>query len=163
MAKYVLLAVSLLTLTGWHPLHVSVCEIDYDRERKALEITQRIFYDDLELELRKETGNETLDIVDGVTYEELDGLLEQYIQRHVSVFLEGKVADYDYLGHELEGDAVFCYFEITKVRKLNRIAVKNDILLNYYDDQINIVHISEKDKVRSMRLERKSPRDEIIF
>ena len=163
MVKYVVLTVVSLLFAALHPLHVSICELDYDQERKALEITQRIFLDDLELELRKETGKEKLDIVDGISSSERDEMVKSYLKKHLKVWLSGKEAQIDYLGHEMESDAIFCYLEIKKVRKIDLVKVMNDVLLNFYEDQINLIHVSEGDKVKSMRLHPKLKSSEIDF
>ena len=160
MVKILILTV--ISICGiWHPLHVSVCEIDFDQDRNALEITQRIFADDLEIELRRENGNE-LDFLNTKS-QQRDLLLEKYLSRHVQIQLEGQNKDFEYLGHEIENDAVFCYFQITNVSELKSISVKNDILLKVYNDQINLVHVSIEDNVKSMKLWVKESRSEVSF
>ncbi|MEO1098652.1 MAG: DUF6702 family protein, partial [Bacteroidota bacterium] len=52
----------LALLSILHPLHVSVCEIEYDSNKKSLEIIQRIFLDDLESEIRLDLNQPELDI-----------------------------------------------------------------------------------------------------
>lgn len=145
-------SVVLVLFSGMHPLHVSVCEVEYDAGSKALEIIQRIFLDDLEREIRLDLGQPELDITlpnNGLT---LDQMAESYLQQHLAFKVNGKDVDYNYLGHEIEGDAILCYLEIEKIKKLKSISVSSSILVNIFDDQVNIVHVEVADKIRSMKL-----------
>ena len=160
MVKIVILTVISIS-SIWHPLHVSVCEIDYDLKRKALEITQRIFVDDLETELKKEHGDE-LDFLNTES-QQRDLLLEKYINKHVQIQLEGQDQKLEYLGHEIENEALFCYFQITDVSTLRSIKVRNDILFKIHADQINLVHVSIEDNVKSMKLWAKESESEVLF
>ena len=44
-----------------HDIHMSRCDIDYNKEASSLEISIRIFLDDLELDLRSQ-GHDSLKI-----------------------------------------------------------------------------------------------------
>src|SRR5882762_9160240 len=46
-----------------HPLHVSVSEINYSEKDKALQITSRIFIDDLELSIRHQRKEPDMDLL----------------------------------------------------------------------------------------------------
>ena len=163
MGKFILLAV-IFPLSQWfHPLHITICEIEYDDERKALEITQRVFLDDLELEVRNERADPDLDILQPDNGLTVDDLLKEYMKKHVKVSLEGKEQVYHYLGHEVEGDAVYCYFEIQKVRKVRSVGLFNDILINTHDDQVNLVHVEVDGEIKSMKLYSKVRSDEVVF
>ena len=60
MLRFLILVANSFLFT--HPLHVSVCEIAYNQESKALEIIQRVFIDDLEMEIRMDRNEPELDI-----------------------------------------------------------------------------------------------------
>ncbi|MEM9390295.1 MAG: DUF6702 family protein [Bacteroidota bacterium] len=142
----------LAVLSILHPLHVSVCEIEYDSNNKSLEIIQRIFLDDLESEIRLDLNQPELDITlpnNGLT---LDEMTKTYLLRRLKFKVNGKPIEYNYLGHEIEGDAILCYIEIEKIRKLKSIKVESSILSDLFDDQVNIVHVEVDDKIRSMKL-----------
>ena len=162
MVKFAILAVITTIGLNFHPIHVSVCEIDFDSKRSALEITQRIFIDDLETELRRETGNQTLDL-SILKKGELDKLMTSYLQKHITISLDNQVREFEYLGHEMESEALFSYFQILNVNRLTSVKVRNDVLFGLYEDQINLVHVSEGDKVKSMRLHPRDKQGEIIF
>ena len=134
-----------------HPFHVSVCEIEYDEKTRALQITQKIFLDDLELGLREFSG-ESFDITDKASADKVNRLLESYYPEKMQVLVNEKVRPFRYLGFEIEEDAMWCYLEIEKVRNLKSLEVTNTILFEIFEDQSTILHIQKSGKIRSFRL-----------
>ena len=163
MNVYLLLAVVSSFSMVFHPLHISVCEIDHDTNRNALEITTRIFTDDLELQIRTEEGDEQIDIINGINNKDRNRLIEAYLKRHITIWLDGTETAFKYLGSEEENGAMYCYMEITGVEKLGKVGVKNSILIDVFRDQVNLVHVSQGDKIKSMKLEGIYIQDEIDF
>ena len=53
MQQYLICAVFFFGSMAIHPFHVSVCEIEFDQKTEALQITQRIFLDDIETWVKK--------------------------------------------------------------------------------------------------------------
>ena len=134
-----------------HPFHVSVCEIEYDEETKALQITQKIFLDDLEKGLREYSG-EVFDITEKASEYKVNQLLEAYYPEKMQILVNGKARQFRYLGFEIEEDAMWCYLEIEKVRNLKSLDVTNTILFETFEDQSTILHIMKSGKIRSFRL-----------
>jgi len=151
MPKFLFIAIAAFTSLV-HPLHVSVCEIEFDEKNKSLEIVQRIFIDDLEEEMRKRLNQPNLDITEPQQGESTDELLKAYLAQKLSIQVNDKDKAFQYLGHEIEGDAFYCYLEVEKVKKLKSIKVINHILIDHFDDQTNIVHVKVSGKNRSMKL-----------
>src|SRR5690606_1003523 len=116
-------------LAGVHPIHVSVTEIEFDREDRALEIMMRVFIDDLELSLRNTLKNPTLDILNPPRGTTTDDLVRGYLLDHFRISLDNVAQTSHYLGHEREGDAFIFYIEITNVRDWKTISVRNDIIM----------------------------------
>ncbi|MEX2336865.1 MAG: DUF6702 family protein [Fulvivirga sp.] len=163
MLKYLMLVAIVGRSSFMHPIHVSICDIAYDEERDALEFVQRVFLDDLELAIRQKTGAPRLDITQPDNGKTTDELVKAYLQEHFKVTVNGKETDYNYLGHEIEIDAIYCYMEIEKVRKVNSIAIFSDILTSIFDDQVNLVHVTVDDEIRSMKLTGDRKSDELEY
>ena len=147
------IAINLLLL-AWlvaHPFHVSVCEIEYNEEARALQITQKIFLDDLEKGLREYSG-EKFDITEKASEDKVNRLLEVYYPEKMQVSVNGKLRQFRYLGFEIEYDAMWCYLEIEKVKNLRSLEVTNTILFETFEDQSTILHIQKSGKIRSFRL-----------
>lgn len=155
----------LVIFLGWlaHPFHVSVCDIEVNSKNQSLEISQRIFLDDLELALRKHSGWEKLDVLNPADRKRFDKLMQEYVTGNLQVSVNGRPVVLNYLGHEMEADAMWCYIEVQGVQSVNEIAVENRILLDTYDDQVNLIHIKNGGKIRSMKLYQNNARDAIIY
>jgi hypothetical protein len=145
-----------------HPLHVSVTEIEMDDKDKRLEIMMRVFMDDLEVTLRNEYKNPDLDILNprGLT---VDQMMDNYLKKHFKIMLDNKSVATKYLGHEQEGDAFIFYVEVGNVKKWKTINVQNSIITDTFDDQSNLVHVTVGEKVRSLRLTKNHPADNLVF
>ena len=145
-----------------HPIHISVTEIEYDEREKELEIITRVFTDDLELAIRAQQNNPELELLK-LPAATLDEVVKPYLLKQVNVLLDGKVQTLKYLGHEQDGDAHVFFIQIQPVKKWNSITVQNLVLLETYDDQSNIVHVTVREKTRSMRLMRNNPSGSLSF
>ncbi|MBK5278175.1 MAG: hypothetical protein JJE09_04850 [Bacteroidia bacterium] len=146
-----------------HPIHLSVTEIQYSEKDKAIQITSRIFIDDLELSLRNRLKQPDLDILlpkNGLT---LDQMALDYLKDHLKVKLEGKPQTLKILGHEIEDVAVVFYIEIENIKKIKSMEVYNDVIMESHEDQSNIVHVTYKGPVKSVRLLREKPSELFKF
>lgn len=146
-----------------HPFHVSVCDVEYNASGRSLEISQRIFLDDLEEALRKESGWTTLDVMNPSDKKRFDRLMKDYVMSHMSIKVNGTPVVLSYLGHERESDAMWCYVEAAEVNNLEVIEVENSVLIDAFPDQVNIVHVKKDGKIRSMKLYKDSPADRIAY
>jgi len=146
-----------------HPIHLSVSEINYSEKDKALQITSRIFLDDLELSIRNQRKQPDLDLLEpgpGLTTEQL---ISEYVIKRFLVKLDGKVQKLNFLGFEREDPAVICYIEIENVKKFKVIEVKNEVIMETHDDQSNLIHVTYKGPVKSLRLMRDKSSDVLTF
>ena len=143
--------IALLTLM--HPFHVSVSDIKYKEDQKAIQVSTRIFLDDLELALQEYTGDDKLDIMKEDRWEFINENLKKYVlEKMVMTDAKGKRYELNYIGAEIEEEVMWCYLEIEKVKKLQSVTVTNKILHEVWSDQENLVHFRAFDKVKSARL-----------
>lgn len=145
-----------------HPLHVSVTEIKFDEKDKELEITARIFLDDLEAAIRQDVQQPTLDILKP-TNGTADALIGSYWLKNISILVDRKEAKVKYLGYEIEGDVVIVYSYAPGIKKLNHITITQQTITELFDDQSNIVHVTKAETIRSLRLTRQTTSDSILF
>ncbi len=141
---------------------MSVTEIEFDEKEKRLEIMMRVFADDLELTMRKQLNQPELDIMSpkGTT---VDQMMGEYLKNHFKISLEAKPQQTKYLGHEMEGEAFIFYIEVGNVKKMKMIQVQNDILMEIHNDQSNLVHVTVRGSIRSLRLTNEKQSDKLTF
>lgn len=141
-----------LNILSMHPFHVSVCDVVVNSEARAVQISQRIFVDDLEQTLTKKSGI-TLFIDENSTQKELDSLVELYLKDRLVIRIDGKATETQYLGHEFEEDGIWCYLEIEGIKKVKSVEVISTVLLDEFDDQANIIHFSSGEYEKSVKLD----------
>ncbi|MCB0278122.1 MAG: hypothetical protein KDD94_01375 [Calditrichaeota bacterium] len=160
MIQFLLLITSYFSI---HPFHVSVCEITHSRSEQSLQITQRIFLDDLEKTLNSRF-NLHLDLLKEANHHVLDSLMIDYLGANLKIYVDSKIRKTSYLGFEIENkEAMWVYLEIPAISKMDLIEVQNSILLEMFDDQVNLVHVSYNDEVKSLHLAKNQPFDFINY
>ncbi|MBX2944603.1 MAG: hypothetical protein KF725_02120 [Cyclobacteriaceae bacterium] len=158
----ILFAFFLGLLVPAHPIHISVTEMEYDEKERELEIVMRIFSDDLETSIRAAQNEPLLDLLHPQSAT-TDELAREYILNRFKVTLDGKVQKLNYLGFELDGDAMVFYIQAVQVKNWKSITVLNSVILETYDDQSNLVHVTLKGRTKSLRLMRNNPSGTLTF
>lgn len=147
-----------------HPIHVSITDVELDRERNALEFTTRVFLDDLEKKFRQEQNDPYFDLTDPEQGKSVDDLIVPYFNKIISISVNGKKRTVEYLGSEIEEDAVYLYYQVTAVRKLKVLMVESRILTDLFDDQVNMLHFkTESGELRSLKTTKTDPVGSIAF
>jgi hypothetical protein len=153
-----------LALLGWlHPVHISVTEINYSEKDKALQMTSRIFIDDLELSIRRDLNDDELNLLNPGNGRTTDQLVSAYLAKHIKVKVDGKLVPQKYLGSEIEDVAIICYIEMPNIKKLKTVETLNNVIQETHADQSNLVHVTYKGKTKSLRLTSEKPVDVLSF
>lgn len=151
-----------LLLLILHPFHISVCDIEHNPEQNSLQISHKIFLDDLE-EAINSANQTSYDLYEPKDPELVDRLIGNYILDHFQVMVDRVQPEISYLGHEKDLDAAWCYVEIKGVNKIKNLQVINNILFEIHEDQTNIVHVSYNGVTKSTRLAGDKYQDTIDF
>ena len=131
----------LFAFTTLHKFYLSVTNIDYSKEDNALQITSRIFIDDLENVLEKRYGVKTY-LATAKESDKADFYIEKYLRTKLVVKTNGKNRSFVFLGKKYDNDLMICYLEIEEIdlSTIKNIEVENDILTDMFEDQQNILH-----------------------
>ncbi|MCD4711231.1 MAG: hypothetical protein K8R52_10315, partial [Bacteroidales bacterium] len=122
MSKQIIRNLSLLVLMallgGWlmHEFYVSLTEIRYNPETERIEVSMRIFPDDLDRALLQKTGIHT-QLATELEPPGADSLLMEYLLESFSIVVNGDRTLLHYLGKEQEANAIWCYLESEPVNK----------------------------------------------
>lgn len=134
-----------------HPIFVSVTEIEHNNSSKTLEISCKIFTDDFETTLRK-LHITKIDLLDVKFKSAMNGLVNNYIQKHLSIKVDGKKAGLQFLGFEQHEEGIISYFEVKNVARVQKLEVVNNILYEYKTQQMGIIHVTVNSERKSTRL-----------
>ncbi len=125
-----------------HKFYVSVTQVEYAQEEESLQIISRIFIDDLESALLTRYDVEA-DL--GTPEESAQSIayIERYFNSKFTVFINGEVRKYTFLGRKYDRDQVICYLEISGIPEagLESVGVQNEILMDVFEEQKNLVHL----------------------
>ncbi len=142
----------LLFLSFFHPFYVSVTEVNHNAKTNTLEISTKIFFDDLEVAVEKES-NVKFDILKPNDKKTVDALLASYLNKHLKISVNNKSVGLKYLGFEIQEEAVWCYLEVPKVGGIKQISIMNDVLFAVHKEQINMLHVTVNTKRQSTKLD----------
>jgi len=145
-----------------HPFYVSICQVDLNQETQSLEISLKIFADDLILGLEN-AGASKLYLGENKEHKNADNYIFDYLKSSLKFSVNNKVAKYSFIGKELESDVVWIYLEITDIKTLNRIEVECKLLTEVLENQSNIIQINNGKKVKSMLLNKRKQTDAIAY
>ena len=150
-----LLFVPLLAFTSAHKFYVSVTNITYSEKDASVQIISRIFIDDMEKTLRKRYDFTAALATDNESRES-DAYLEKYIRAKLEVKVNGANASYEIIGREYENDVIVLYIEVPKVdlAETESIQIDNEILIDMFEEQQNILHFDVGGKKKSFVLVR---------
>lgn len=145
-----------------HPFYVSVTTIDQSRDKTSLEISSRIFFDDLEVALKDEFGGKT-DLKNTEHTSANSELIRQYFKRHFQIRVDGKAVNAEFLGFSIEGEAAWCYLEAKGVTAVQKVEVYSTLLYPSFKEQIHIFHLHVNGKKKSTKLNNPDSRAKFEF
>ena len=135
-----------------HPIHIGVTEIDYNSSSKSLQVTHKFFVDDFEKMLEKRTG-EKLHLGSSKEHQKADTYIQEYLSEAFGISIDNKKLDDIWIGKEVESEAIWIYVEYPKVKKVKSLAIKQEAMLETFDDQKNLVHFTYQGFKKNLTLE----------
>ncbi len=148
-----LLALSLFSFFAHaHDYHTSITDIKYNPRSQSLEVAVKVFTDDLEDALSRRNKAK-------ITYnnsEKVKAYLHNYLSSAL-VFeaVKGKPMKYKLVGSEEDADALWIYVEVpVAATNLQQLYIKNAVLTEIFDDQMNIVNLNYKGKIESTLMQK---------
>lgn len=147
----------------FHPFYISMTDISYNEKTHEVEVSVRIFTDDFENTLRKQHSNINIDIEHPANQTQMNGFVNDYIQHHLSFQINGKPVAMGFAGYEKENESIWTYFEIKDVSALQKIGINNNLLQDYNENQINLIHIKANGKEEDTKLNYPESKAEFSF
>jgi hypothetical protein len=145
-----------------HKYYISLTKIDYKKESNSVQITLRLFIDDLQ-----DTLNSTYakDFELGLPNEskKIDSLIYNYVVPKFIVKINSVDKTYTYLGKEYEDEVVYVYLEIENISTINSMEIKNTIFMEKFPNQKNIIKLNINTRKKTFLLTNKKESDSIIF
>ncbi|WP_375560393.1 DUF6702 family protein [Bernardetia sp. OM2101] len=135
-----------------HAMHLSITEMDFKTkgEKTEIQISHKIFIDDLENALRKNYSevfkNSKPNISTTTQHKEAEKYIYNYLKKSVDLKVNSKKEEINYIGLEFEDDVIWVYGSIEKSTSIEKesIFIKNMILMDLFDDQRNMLYLTKE-------------------
>jgi hypothetical protein len=165
MKKYIiilLIAITTLSFTAEHKFFVSVTQIDYIEASQSVQITSKLFIDDIERLLR-ERYEATITLSEANEPKIVNYYMDRYLKEKIAITINNKPVVINFLGKEYEDDIMVCYLEIQDVNSIETFQIQNTILFDLFEDQQNIVRTKIKGKNKSFILIKENDKGMLNF
>lgn len=133
-----------LTFEKKHPFYISVVDIKHDAKTHNLNISVKLFTNDIESALKKTSRpgvTKTIDLLNPKNKPEMEQELMNYIQKRLFIEVNLKPTKLNFIGYEKEEDAIWIYLEIKKVNQPKKLKINTKLLYDFLPLETNIVHV----------------------
>lgn len=131
-----------------HKFYVSIYQVDFVPEKKRVEITARIFLDDLNTAMEQEY-NAKIHLGEKAESAQDVLFLQKFLQKHLKIAIDGKERNIQFLSKELENNVLIIYLKINDIKKMSAMKIQNNALLELNSDQQNIIQTKFFNKKKS--------------
>lgn len=134
-----------------HPFFVSVTEIKQNQTNHSLEISCKMFSDDLEKALEKQYHVQ-LDLIKPADKAQINKLINDYVKKHLTISADGKMLNFAYIGYEIQDDGAWSYFEVKGINAVKQVNIHDDLLYEQHPEQVNMMHVIINNQRKSTKV-----------
>lgn len=122
-----------------HKFYVSLATVEHNTADQSLEITMRLFADDLEAAVARETGKPLTHGQPG-----FDAAVFAVVQRALTVRqADGRPLTLTWVGLENKVDVTWVYVEAPRVPSTTGLTLRDTIFMDLFPEQVNMVHVKD--------------------
>ena len=142
---------TLITAISAHRFYTAIFQINFVPQKKMVQITTRIFADDLNDALKNQNHKASYLGTDRETPEDVV-LMKKYLADKIKFTINKKIYPINYLSMDLEDNVVICYYSIKDITKINSFEVENSVLIEIHPEQQNIIQFNDNGNKMSVLL-----------
>jgi hypothetical protein len=135
-----------------HPFFVSVIDMKHNVKDKTIEISAKVFVDDLEAVLKK-NYHTTFDLSTATSKPETNAIVAKYLQSKLQLTVNDKLQTIKYIGYEIQKESVWIYAEVDNVTSLKKLNINCNLLYDYQDKQMNIFNVKANGSEKNYKLD----------
>lgn len=149
----IVLTVGVFSAAFMHPYYVSVSEITCDDKKGEVQISIKMFTDNLEEAIGKLYGNKTdLKNAKDNARTNAEWTLERYLKRNFVLKINGEETSLTFEGYECDAEATWCYLNVKTENACKKMELQNTLLYDYLPEQMNLVHFTLNGNKKSEKL-----------
>ena len=141
-----------------HKYYISNTKIEYKKESKSIQITMQIFIDDLQ-DVLNETYHQNFELDTLEDSKRIDSLLDVYIHKKFFIKINALKKESIYLGKEVDDDITYLYLEIENIESINSLMITNNMLMEVFPSQKNIIRLKVNNIKKTFFLTSKKDND----
>lgn len=145
-----------------HVFYVSIVRVKWKSDEARLDVSVRIFTDDLEAAIVAD-GGPRLRLWTDQAREDRDRHVSDYLASRLAFRVNGVDRQLTYAGMEDALDATACLVQITGVDRVETIEVENRILIDMFDTQANVMRFEIGAEKKYVNLSKKTFRGTVRF
>ena len=145
-----------------HVFYVSITRVKWNVDVARLDVSVRIFTDDLE-EAIVAKGGPRLRLWTGQAHADRDRHVSDYLASRLAFRVNGVDRQLTYAGMEDALDATACLVQITGVDRVETIEVENRILIEMFDTQANVMRFEIGGERKYVNLSKKTVTGTVRF
>lgn len=155
----------LIGLLSLHPMYISLALVDHNPKTETIDITLKVFTDDLQDAIRKQSSREDLFIGYDDELPAVDSLIQVYFQEELIFMPNGskEASIMKFIGKEIELDVTWCYFQIANVKDIQELSAHCEIFTELFPSQTTIMHVKRNGKEKSMLFNRERTDQSVQF
>ena len=126
-------------LSNIHDYYVSSTELVYVSEKEQVQLTTRIFIDDLEAFFNAQ-AEVSVQLSPDLDSNRIDSLVQDFFESNFQLIFDEKVVPINYLGRQYKEDQILIFAEVNNVSPPHSFEIHNTILISFREGQQNIIH-----------------------
>ncbi len=152
---------------AFHPLRLSLCEIEYSSNKQLLTINLKLFLMDVNEALVFDPNSTELAFCEPNESANAERLLLTYLNQFFYVKANGKKVDLQIKSKKLSGGgdnvALGVFFEYQQEQPLTSLEIKNAVFTDLFFDQSNIIYVHVNGDSKSLMLNKKTTTHRLTF
>lgn len=136
--------------------------MEYVKEKESVQIIINVFMDDIEKALNTDY-NIDMKISTKNEIKNANSYYVKYLNEKLKIKINQIDVNFRFIGKEYEGDLVFFYLEIDNIKSLETLEIKNTLLVQYFENQQNIVKLKKGNQRTSEILSKENDKAMLKF
>lgn len=89
--------------------------------------------------------------------------VKKYVNSHIDVYVNGQNKTLTFTGSQVNGETVWVYYEAGGISDISSLKIKNNLLLDVFPKQMNLVNIAYKGSQKNMTFMKGKEVNEVTF
>ena len=135
-----------------HDYYVSSTEVVFTEDKQQLQVTTRVFIEDLEAYFNSQTEDK-IQLQPDLEPVKIDSLVHVFFKNNFNLFFNKKEVAINYIGRQYKEDQILIFAEAAEVSPPSSFEIHNTILIPFRMGQQNIVHLKTTNTKKSFLMD----------